>query len=90
MLSGVGFTDPNSLKKDTTMYNITVIQGRLGDRLRAFRKQRGLTQAEMAKLAEVNKNDLGEIERGVRNISIRVLVKLAWALEVPPVALIED
>lgn len=70
--------------------DMTILQQRLGHRIREYRLARGLTQKGMAEAAGLNTNDVGEIERGSRNISLRVLYQLAEVLQVSPARLIDD
>jgi transcriptional regulator with XRE-family HTH domain len=54
----------------------------LGRRLRALRTLRGLTQEQLGERASVTGKFLGQVERGVGNPSLQVLVRLAHALGV--------
>ena len=54
----------------------------LGNQIRALRKARGLTQAELAFRANMNVTYVGDVERANENISISKLILLADALEV--------
>lgn len=56
----------------------------LGANVRDARERRHLTQAELAIEADLSKNGLSLIERGIRETSVAVLLALARALEVPP------
>jgi transcriptional regulator with XRE-family HTH domain len=58
--------------------------------LRAYRKRAGLTQEQLALAAEVERNFVSLIERGVNQPSIRVIFKLAGALGVRASAMIEE
>ncbi|WEG12705.1 helix-turn-helix transcriptional regulator [Pullulanibacillus sp. KACC 23026] len=53
-----------------------------GRRIRAFRKLKGLTQAELAKSIGVSLSILGEIERGNRLPNDTVIQKVAEALNI--------
>ena len=55
----------------------------LGTRLRAIRKQKGMTQAEVAERAHLNDKYYSEVERGLRNITLVNLQKISGALRVP-------
>lgn len=56
----------------------------LGANVRDARERRHLTQAELAIKADLSKNGLSLIERGIRETSVAVLLALARSLEVPP------
>ena len=55
----------------------------LGQRLRALRKQRGLSQERLGSLSGLSGKFIGEVERGEKSISIDSLYHVAVALEVP-------
>ena len=61
---------------------------RLGLRIRDLRRKRELTQDELSELAGMNGKHLGEVERGMINISIQNLDKIAESLRVPLLALL--
>jgi len=48
-----------------------------------IRKQKGLTQMELAELVGVNRFHISKIERGKRSPSVKLLVKIANVLGVP-------
>ncbi|MFF2889641.1 helix-turn-helix domain-containing protein [Paenibacillus sp. NPDC057967] len=54
----------------------------IGNRIRTIRKQRGLTQEELAEKADMMYQYISGVERGARNISIDSLEKILMALEV--------
>jgi transcriptional regulator with XRE-family HTH domain len=56
----------------------------LGANVRDARERRHLTQAELAIKADLSKNGLSLIERGIRETTVAVLLALARSLEVPP------
>ena len=56
---------------------------RFGERLRAIRLEKGLSQEKVADLAGLHRNYVSSVERGERNISIVNIDKLAKALNVP-------
>ena len=58
------------------------IETRFGKNVRMLRKQRRLTQEELAALCHVHQHYISDIERGVRNVSLRVIETLARALDV--------
>jgi transcriptional regulator with XRE-family HTH domain len=62
---------------------------RLGLRIRDLRRKRRLTLDELSELAGMNDKHLGEVERGMINISIQNLDKIAASLGVPLTALLD-
>lgn len=58
--------------------------------VRRLRKARGLTQEQLAHDAGIDLTYLGGIERGRRNPSLAVLVRLSDALGVRPASLFDD
>ena len=61
----------------------------LGRRLRHLRKERLLTQEEVAERAGLNAKYYAQVERGQRNISIGSLLKIADGLGVSPADLFQ-
>lgn len=59
-----------------------------GKALRQKRKEAGLTQEELALIAEVQRNYVSLIERGVNQPTITVIFKLAKALGCSPSAIV--
>lgn len=55
---------------------------KFGDRLQKVRKEKGVTQEELAVKLFMHKNYVGMIERGERNPTIKTLYKIAKALKV--------
>lgn len=60
-----------------------------GKVLRVVRKEAGMTQEELAHAAKVDRTFVSMIERGERQPTVRVLFKLADALNTSPVRLVE-
>lgn len=54
----------------------------LADNIRAFRKQRGYSQEQLADLCELHRTYIGSVERQERNVSLSTLEVLARALGV--------
>lgn len=54
----------------------------LAQRIRAFRKLKGLTQQELAEKAGISLAVLGAVERGNRAIEDQILDKIAGVLDV--------
>ncbi|HEY2235352.1 MAG TPA: helix-turn-helix transcriptional regulator, partial [Candidatus Angelobacter sp.] len=55
-----------------------------GARLRAIRTERHLSQEKLGKMIKVNRNFVGEVERGKQNICLDNILQLARALKVNP------
>jgi transcriptional regulator with XRE-family HTH domain len=61
----------------------------VGKNVRRLRLQKGMTQEQLAFEAEIDLTYVGGIERGRRNPSLMVLVRIAKALGVPLPKLLE-
>ena len=57
------------------------INKQLGYRIRYLRQNKGLSIEALALEAEINRNYLGDLERGMRNPTVVVLNKIAKALD---------
>ena len=53
-----------------------------GSRVRELRKEKNLTQSELAELIGLSPNFIGMVERGERNTSVDKIFKLAAAFEI--------
>jgi transcriptional regulator with XRE-family HTH domain len=62
----------------------------VGANIRHFRKERGLTQEQLAHNADLDLRYLGGIERGEHNPTVSVLGRLAEALEIHPADLFDE
>lgn len=62
----------------------------LGERVRNLRARRGLTRKAVALAAEVSERHLANLEYGIGNVSILVLLQVAGALQCPLAELIGD
>lgn len=58
--------------------------------LRALRKQAGLSQEQLALNADLQRNYISLLERGLNSASIKTLFKLASVLQVSPSQLLEQ
>ena len=54
-----------------------------GARVRVLRRERGLSQEELADRANLHRTYVGSIERGERNVALLNIKRLADALSVP-------
>jgi transcriptional regulator with XRE-family HTH domain len=61
-----------------------------GRNIRAFREQRGLTQEQLALEAGMKRSYVSELERGLRNPTVRALGRLASALGIDPAELLKS
>ncbi|EOZ96153.1 DNA-binding protein [Indibacter alkaliphilus LW1] len=58
------------------------IKEKFGIRLRTLRKEKGLSQEELADRSGLNRPYISGIEQGKRNVSLEVMEKLAGSLGV--------
>lgn len=56
---------------------------KLGKRIREERLRRGLSQEELAELADVHRTYIGMVERGEKNITLLNIERIAAALKIP-------
>ena len=57
-----------------------------GANIRAIRKQRGVSQEQLADALGVHRTYMGGVERGERNLTLRSLERLAERMGVDPVS----
>ncbi len=62
---------------------------KFGNHLRELREARDLSQTQLSDLAGLNRNYVGDVERGRRNPCLDNIIKLAEALNVAPGDLFE-
>lgn len=62
---------------------MTKLRNSVGERIRAIRKSKGLTQQQLAELSGLDDAYIGSVERGERNFSIDTLEKIIVGLNVP-------
>lgn len=55
----------------------------IGENIRALRRDRGLSQEQLALRADINASYMGQVERGEKNPTIDVLGKISQALQIP-------
>jgi transcriptional regulator with XRE-family HTH domain len=65
------------------------VNRRIGARLKALRKSRGLSQEQLAAIIGVTSQQVHKYEAGINRISGAMLYGLAWNLKVPIAAFFE-
>ena len=65
------------------------INKQLGARIRYLRQQKGFSIEDLALEADINRNYLGDLERGMRNPTLIILNKIAKALDIDLTTLFE-
>ena len=63
---------------------------RVGNNVRKFRKERGLSQEALAFECGLHRTYISGVERGIRNPTVLVLEQIATALQIPASRLLED
>lgn len=58
------------------------IEEQLGMRIRFLRKQKNMSQEQLSFESDINKNYISDLENGTRNPSLKVIARLAKALNV--------
>ena len=77
-----------SVKRGTTC-DMCKISRLVGQRIRHYRTERGLSQERLAELSGCHPTYIGQIERGEKNVTIESLWKIASGLCVPLSRLLE-
>lgn len=62
----------------------------IGQRIRYYRKKKGLSQEKLAELCDFHPTYIGQLERGEKNASIESIYRLSIGLEIPITQLLED
>jgi transcriptional regulator with XRE-family HTH domain len=55
----------------------------IGQTIRALRIERGLSQEALGALAHIDRSYMSSVERGLRNVSVLNIARIAAALDVP-------
>lgn len=61
-----------------------------GERIRHLRAEKGLSQEQLAELADLHRTFIGRIERGETNVTLENIKKLSQGLKVPISKLFEE
>jgi transcriptional regulator with XRE-family HTH domain len=64
------------------------LQKTVGENLKAYREERGLSQEAFAQVLGLHRTYVGGLERGERNLTLKALERIAGQLEVDPLALL--
>ena len=62
----------------------------VGQQIRSYRKEAGLTQEQLAEKSSLSYKYLGEVERGIVNVSLDSLMRIAKALKLKVADLVRD
>lgn len=62
----------------------------IGQRIRFYRKKKGLSQEKLAELCDFHPTYIGQLERGEKNASIESIYRLTKGLEISITQLLED
>ncbi len=60
-----------------------------GERVKYYRKKRGLSQEKLSELSDLHPTYIGQIERGEKNASLETIMHICKGLEVSPENLFE-
>jgi transcriptional regulator with XRE-family HTH domain len=55
---------------------------KIGERIRDLRKDKSISQENLANLAEIDRTYMTGVETGKRNVSVKVLEKILHALDI--------
>lgn len=55
---------------------------KVGERIRSIRKDRNLSQEELAERSEIHSNYIGQVERGEKNLTLETLEKIVSGLDI--------
>lgn len=64
------------------------LQRVVGENLRAYRRERGLSQEAFAQVLGVHRTYMGGLERGERNLTLKALERIAERIDVDPLDLL--
>lgn len=64
------------------------INKQVGFRIRGLREKKGMTQEGLADRCGLHRSDMGEIERGELNVTLKTLQKVGVALELSLIELV--
>ena len=56
---------------------------KIGKNIKHFRKEKKISQVELSTSCDITQTYLSQIEHGLKNVSINVLISIAKALSIP-------
>lgn len=62
----------------------------LGQKIRNIRKEKGYTQEQFAEMAGISTVYLGEVERGIKSLSLNLFIKIIKALDISADSVLRD
>lgn len=68
--------------EDTRRRPSTMLTHILAENIRAFRREKNISQEELADMCNLHRTYIGSVERGERNVTLSTLEALAAALDV--------
>jgi transcriptional regulator with XRE-family HTH domain len=66
------------------------LKGAFGDAVRKHRTARGLSQERLAELADIHRTYIGDVERGLRNLALVNMYRIAAALKISLADLVHE
>lgn len=69
---------------------MSTIEQKFGARIRELRMQRHISQEELGFRCQLSKNYISDVERGKRNISLKVIEKFALGFKISPCEFFKD
>ena len=62
----------------------------IGKTVRSIRREKGISQEELALISSIDRSYVGGVERGAHNLTVITLLRLAEALDVHVSRLMQD
>lgn len=62
----------------------------VGKNIKKFRENRGFSQEKLAEEVECSREFINRVERRKEDISLRMLLRLSYILEIPPESFFQD
>jgi DNA-binding XRE family transcriptional regulator len=88
LLAGIG-PSRVTLEPPPVRHDLELPAARFGANLLWLRNCEGISQEALGAEADLHPVGVGALERGEREPMLKTILKLAWALEVPPAVLLE-